>query len=244
MDQSEYLIDVEESGYSKSANKFKKDSTRYFKFNPNEFSQKDWEAFDFSPKQAKAIVSYKTRIGGFKNKTDLKKVYVVDADKYSELEPYINIPKSQKKNFEEVKNIELENEIVPVVLVELNSASKEELINLKGIGEFTAKGILEHKLKLGGYHNAQQLLEVYGVSSENMEKIKGQVSVDVNEITKLNVNELSISNLKKHPYISWTIASKIIDKRLGGKLNDLIFLVEDELISNEELKNLLPYIVF
>ena len=72
MDQSEYLIDIEESGYPKSANKFKKNSTRYFKFNPNEFSQKEWEAFEFSPKQAKAIVSYKTRIGGFKNKTDLK----------------------------------------------------------------------------------------------------------------------------------------------------------------------------
>lgn len=246
IEESKYLIDTQDSVCIKSKYSFKKDTVLYFKFNPNEFSQTQWEKFDFSPKQAKAIVKYKIKIGGFKKKSDLKKVYVIDEKKYLELEPYISIPSVNKELIVEshIGVAESETSVIAVELLELNSASKDDLIKLKGIGEFTAKGIIQYKTKLGGYHSVDQLLEVYGVSPENLVRIKGQISIDKTNLTKINVNKLSISDLKKHPYISWTIASKIIDKRLGGKLIDLSFLKEEGLMSAKELNLLLPYITF
>ena len=63
IEESKYLIDTQDSVCIKSKYSFKKDTVLYFKFNPNEFSQTQWEKFDFSPKQAKAIVKYKIKDG-------------------------------------------------------------------------------------------------------------------------------------------------------------------------------------
>jgi competence ComEA-like helix-hairpin-helix protein len=245
IDKSEYLIDSVNSNFYTPKDSPQQKVITYVDFNPNKFNENQWVDFGFSPKQAKTIVSYKSKIGGFKKKEDLKKVYVISEKKYLQLEPYIKIPESVKEESKgTVKNtVKIETEEI-LELLELNSASIEDLIKLKGVGEYTAKGILEYKTKLGGYHSAEQLTEVYGVSTENLEKIKTQISINKGYVTKLKVNELSIIDLKKHPYISWTIASKIIDKRLGGKLTDLKFLLEDSSMTESEVNNLMPYLKF
>ena len=241
MDDTQYLI--EETPAKTYNDKSKIEYTQVYSiFDPNELSMYGWTELGFSEKQAKSILSYKIKIGGFKQKEDLKRVYVISENKYKELEPYIEIQiKSSVKKDTSYLN---ETKIRVTESVELNTATKKDLIEIKGIGSFTADGILELKDKLGGFHSIDQLNDVYGITIENLELIKPQVEVNPNGIKKLNVNVLSISELKTHPYVSWDMATAIINQKFktSGGLKDLNFLVEQELINQEKLIMLLPYI--
>ena len=70
------------------------------------------------------------------------------------------------------------------------------------------------------------------------------MEIDKSQTTKVNVNELSIFELKKNHYISWSIAEAIINKRLAGKLSNLDFLLSDGIITLEKLNVILPYIEY
>jgi competence ComEA-like helix-hairpin-helix protein len=222
----------------------------YHTFNPNEFNSNDWVEFGFSEKQAISIVNYKNKINGFNTKEDLKKVYVISDKKYLELEPYIDIPinktklvKSQYKKNTSSDNNNNKSTKKFEIIADLNTSNINELTKVVGVGEYTAKSIVKYRDKIGGFHSVNQLKEVYGVSDENIELIKQQVSIDKSKIKKINVNQMSIQQLKNHPYISWNVAQAIIEERLKGSLNNLQFLVDkNHLLTQKELINLLPYI--
>ena len=233
---------IAESNYKKNQKyNFKKDY-KLVKFDPNNYSSSDWKSIGFSEKQANIIVNYKNKIGGFKKKSDVEKVFVISEKKYKELKPFLNI-----KEMKVIDNFELKKEVViikPLKVYELNSASIIELISISGIGEFTAKGIIKHKDLIGGFHSISQLKEIYGIENDNYDKIIKQLEIDNSSIIKINVNELSIFEHKKHHYISWSVAEAIINKRLTGKLSDLNFLVGEEIITSKKLKVILPYVEY
>lgn len=248
IDKSEYVIEEGNSFYydkkavNSNANNVNS-SYVLFEFDPNEVSIEDWVSFGFSQKQAKSIISYKQKINGFKVKEDLKQVYVISDSKYAELEPYIKISANTETPSTSGQDKSEEIEVNSTV-IDLNFASQEELIQVNGIGEFTAKGIIKYRKSLGGYHSVNQLKEVYGISGENFEKIKPQLTINELQLKTINVNQLSIQSLIKHPYINWNVAQAIVDKRLFNRLSSLQFLVENNYLSQEELNKVLPYVVY
>ena len=242
VNKSQYQQIENSNDYYKKYNNKKKPKHKLTNFDPNSYTNKQWEGIGFSEKQSKIIVNYKNKIGGFKKSADLEKVFVINEKKYQELKPFIqiietNIPKKDIEKYT-VK------EKIPLVSVELNSATIQSLTTVKGIGEFTAKGILKRRQQIGGFHSNYQLKEVYGIENDNYERIITQITIDKSNIIKVNVNQLSIFELKKHPYISWNTAESIINNRLLGPLNELGFLVTDSIISKKELNTLLPYVTF
>lgn len=236
------LIDSSNSNYKKNKKyNFKKDYV-LTQFDPNSYNVDNWINIGFSDKQASIIVNYKNKINGFKDKSDVKNVFVINEKKYKELEPFLDIKELKRLN--ENQFIESVRVDEPLVIFELNSASIDDLISIKGIGEFTAKGIIKQKQLIGGFHSVSQIKEVYGIEDKNYEKIITQLEVDHSSIVKIKINELSIFELKKHHYISWNMAEAIINKRLMKRLTNLDFLISDEEITTEKLEVLLPYIDF
>ncbi len=66
-------------------------------------------------------------------------------------------------------------EVVPIAasaeLVDLNSASVEELQRLPGIGEKTAARIVEYRQQSGAFSALQDLRQVRGIGAATLEKI-------------------------------------------------------------------------
>jgi competence protein ComEA len=61
--------------------------------------------------------------------------------------------------------------------VNLNTATLEQLQTLPGIGPSTAKGIIEHRTKIGKFTKVEEILNVKGVGEKKFQKIKDRLIV-------------------------------------------------------------------
>ena len=96
-----------------------------------------------------------------------------------------------KKEMEEGNTIENSNNILKNEIVSnqgsttstknekinINKATEEELDTLPGIGESTAKKIIEYREEKGTFKNIEELKEVSGIGDAKFDKIKDLVTV-------------------------------------------------------------------
>lgn len=62
--------------------------------------------------------------------------------------------------------------------ININTATESELRSLDGIGEKTARRIIEKREKLGGFSSIEDILEVEGIGSKTFEQIKHYITVE------------------------------------------------------------------
>lgn len=208
---------------------WQKEEVKLFDFDPNLISQKEWQDLGFSEKQAKVIVDYKTNRGPFKSKEDLKKVFVISEEKYSELEPFILLPNSKEIEKEEI-------------VFDLNSVPQDSLETLPLIGPGFAKNILKLRNSLGGFTSMTQLHEVYNMSEEIYQILLENTTLDLSKIKTININSDSKETIDKHPYITWEMTAEILKKRDQEKITNLNFLIEKKLLTELDKQKLEPYI--
>lgn len=65
----------------------------------------------------------------------------------------------------------------PAGKVNLNTAGKEELCSLDGIGEVLAGRIIEYRNKNGGFTSIEQLQEVSGIGEKRFAAVKDHITV-------------------------------------------------------------------
>jgi len=61
--------------------------------------------------------------------------------------------------------------------VNLNTATKEELIALPGIGPAKAQAILDYRKANGAFKSVEELKDVKGIGAKRFEKLKGELTV-------------------------------------------------------------------
>lgn len=89
------------------------------------------------------------------------------------------------RNKNEINNNSEDNKVVNNLetaantnnMVNINSATLEELKTLNGIGDAKANGIIEYREKNGGFTAIDQIKEVDGIGEKMFEKIKDKIEV-------------------------------------------------------------------
>lgn len=207
------------------------------KFDPNTYAVSDWMQLGLSQKQAEAVMKFGKY--GFKSKEDLKRVFVIpdelmrkiiDSTFYPEKIQYkTSFPELKKENY--------------TLIIDLNSASEEELQAIKGIGPFFAKNIVKRRELLGGYWKEEQLQEVWKMTPEKVEEIKPYIIVDPEKIKKLNINTATAEDLKKHPYFTWNMANAIVKLRnQHGPFQSINDLKMSVVLTEELFLKIKPYL--
>lgn len=218
-----------------------------FQFDPNSLDIDGWKKLGFTEKQAAGIIKYKDKGGRFRKKEDLKKLYVVNEEIYKLLEPFIGINETREEQSQKTeagsKPSYSSNNNTVKYQVELNSADSTELVKVYGIGPATARRILRYREKLGGFISPEQLKDVAGIDSARYEMIKEGVFADAEVVRKIEINKLSITELRQHPYIDYYIAKAIVDRRIRkGTFTSPDELGEIPLIYDALFRKLRPYI--
>lgn len=114
--------------------------------------------------------------GGFNENADISELNL--AEKLNDAEK-IDVPKiieeeDAEPNMSQQESISNENE---TDLVNINTASKEELKELKGIGDTLADNIIEYR-KYTKFENIEDILNVNGIGNSKFEAIREYICVD------------------------------------------------------------------
>jgi competence protein ComEA len=64
-----------------------------------------------------------------------------------------------------------------VAAVNLNTATKDELIALPGIGPAKAQAIVDYRKANGAFKTVEELKDVKGIGAKRFEKLKGELTV-------------------------------------------------------------------
>ena len=220
-----------------------------FPFDPNTADSTQLLRLGLQPWQVRNIYKYRAHGGIYRQKEDFARLYGLTVKQYRELEPYIRIssdylPASTLVGKREP--IERDTLRYPVKIKEnehvvLNTADTTQLRKVPGIGSYFAGEIFRHGQRLGGYVSVDQLDEI-----EDFPKDAKQYFVIANAQPKrLNINKLSLQQLRRHPYINFYRAKAITDyRRLHGDIKSLNELRLNKDFTDEVIRRLEPYIEY
>ena len=211
------------------------------------------------------IKKYLEAGGRFKSVNDLKKIYGIDTVVINQIshrldfdlnysidksDRFENKLKSNLKNnrtagykFESAydSNYNHHNEIT-TFKINLNSADTSQLMLLNGIGPVYSQRIIKYRNLIGGFYNANQLNEVYGITSELIEKITPDLYIDTTLIVQIDINKSSLRKLKEHPYIGFYKAKEIIEyRKQHGFITNLSIIKTLKSFTSEDVEKLMHY---
>ena len=100
----------------------------------------------------------------------------------------INDVESEEANLNESLNAEVTNSIPTnssgdkgekneSSSININTASKETLMTLNGIGESKAQAIIDYRDEIGGFKSVDDITNVSGIGEKTLEKIKDKISI-------------------------------------------------------------------
>ena len=130
-------------------------------------------------------------------------------------------------------------------LMDFSEADSIVLQVVPGIGQVLAGRIIKYRESLGGLHNEQQLLEVYGITAEVAEKVFEYFPLTPTIHRKLKINELEASELADHPYINFGHAKVIVAyRKQHGNYRTAEDLLKIKIFNEPWLARLRPYLEF
>ena len=221
-----------------------------FPFDPNTADSTQLLKLGLRPWQVRNIYKYRSRGGVYRTKEDFARLYGLSVQEYRELEPYIRIspdlatPASTLVGDEEHHERDTLKYPVKVEVpqsVNLNTTDTMLLRKVPGIGEAFARRIIKYGQRLGGYVSPEQLREIEDFPESALQYF----TIDHPQTRKMNLNRLTLSQMQRHPYISFHQAQAIIEyRRLRGPLKSLDDLKLHRDFPPEAISRLKPYVEF
>ena len=142
----------------------------------------------------------------------------------------------------QVKSVPYTAKSRPLEPLDLNSADSTELVKLPGIGPANAMKVIRYRERLGGYSDIRQLTEIEGLPDSLM---KWFIITDTVQVSKIQVNKATLTELRRHPYLDFYQARAIVEYRNERGIikgpEQLSFMEE---FTAQDLIRLEPYLDF
>lgn len=225
-----------------------------FPFDPNTADSTELLALGLEPWQVRNIYKYRAKGGVFRKKEDFGRVYGLTNRQYRDLAPLIRIGSDYQpytsRGYQNVPYDEAPDSVpgrrFPAKLrqgerIDLNDADTVLLLKVPGIGPYFARQIVCKRKMLGGFYSVRQLLEIQDMPEEALPYFE----VNPAKVHRLNVNKLSLVELRRHPYINYYQAKAIVDyRRLYGEIHDMGQLKLMKYFTPDDFERLRHYIEY
>ena len=187
----------------------------------------DWKLLGFKIYVHDNIQKFIQAGGQIKNANDLTRIYGIDSSLVQQYAGRFIFPSPSNE---------------PSRKINVNTADTIELRRLYGIGPKLSKRIYKYRSNLGGFHNKEQLLEVYGISREVLDNNKEIIECE-GPLKKMNINTISQDSLRRHYYFDWKLSSHIINYRqLHGPFKEVALIKEIKTVDDSIFKKIMPYL--
>lgn len=196
---------------------------KLYPFNPNFITDYKGYTLGMSVEEIERLHAYRENEQWINSVDDFKRVTQVSDSLLKKISPFFKFPDWVKEN--RAKTQKITHSLPNHLKKDLNQASEEDLISVKGIGETLAKRIIRYKLRIGGFIDDSQIKDVYGLAYEAEENLLNSFTVKIKEKPKpINLNTATILQLVEIPYFDYELARSIVNYR---KLNEKIGSFEE-----------------
>ena len=223
-----------------------------FPFDPNTADSAQLLRLGLQPWQVRNIYKYRAAGGVYRKPRDFACLYGLTLKQYRRLEPYIRIKEEDMpadnyfyayEPIEERDTVRYPIKIQSDERIVLNRADTTTLRKVPGIGSHFARKIVEYRRRLGGFYRVQQLLEIEDFPETAIAFFIIPDSTQPKPC--INVNRLSLNELKRHPYINFYQARDIVDyRRLHGPIKSLKELSLSRDFTPEAIERLEAYVTY
>lgn len=215
--------------------KSEKPQTTYkiYPFNPNFITDFKGHKLGMSVEQIDRLLAFRKQ-GKFANSPEeFQKVTGISDSLLNAISPYFKFPywvnkKNSNQNgsngWVDYSKDKYEKKEKKIVVIDINTATKEDLMKVYGIGEAISDRILKQKEVFGQFVSMEQMNDVWGLSPEVIEKLNQSFKVVNPKPKKININNASIKELGQFPYFKYPISKNIVTYRsMNGdlKIEDL-----------------------
>ncbi|MEJ8758080.1 helix-hairpin-helix domain-containing protein [Pontibacter sp. H259] len=225
-------------------------------FNPNQLTLEQWQAFGLPKYLSQRIINYRSKVGDFTYKAELSKIYGLPDSVFRRLYPYIDLPETRPDKYNRNKRF-AGNKPYPkpnwetkprerfiLAPFNINTADTTQLKQVRGIGSKLSGRIVKYRDKLGGFYSLVQLREVYGLQPDVIDSLEKYTFVaKTNSLKSLNLNTVTVEELRSHPYMTSNLARAIVAYReQHGRFETVEELKKIKIIKPEQYEKLKPYL--
>jgi len=188
---------------------------KIFPFNPSFITDFKGYQLGMSKQEIDRLLKYRAEGNYINSVREFQQVTQVSDSLLNTISPYFKFPDwVTNKNAKTDVTLSAVETSVNFTVKDLNSASAEELINVKGIGEKLSQRIVNYRNKLGGFLIEEQLYEVYNLDPAIAGKVLERFPImNIPTVEKINVNTASFKEVLGIVYIDYELTKKIFNYR-------------------------------
>lgn len=195
----------------------KESKIKMYPFNPNFISDYKGYQLGMSVVQIDRLLAFRKE-GKFVNSAkEFQEVTKISDSLLNVMAPFFKFPdwvnrKKEGKVYNTTFTAFVKKE--KIVPIDINQATKDDLIKINGIGEVIAHRILTQKEKIGGFVSMSQLNEIWGLSPEVLVHLNTYFRITKQpDLHKINVNNASLKELLQFFYFKSDLARQIVKYR-------------------------------
>lgn len=213
----------------------KNSKPKIYLFNPNFITDYKGYKLGMSVQEIDRLLAFRKENKYVNSPKEFQNVTKVSDSLLNVMAPYFKFPdwvnnKKQNTNFKEYTSHQNQAfaKKEKIVLIDINQATKEDLVKIYGIGEAISVRILKQKETLGGFVSMEQMKDVWGLSPEVIENLNIHFKVSVfPNFKKIDINNASLKELSQFYYFRYSLAKEIVTYRsMKGNIRNIEDLIK------------------
>jgi DNA uptake protein ComE-like DNA-binding protein len=207
------------------------EDTQYkiYPFNPNFIT--DFKGYKLGMKvdEIDRLFAYRKTNKYVNSAKEFQNITKVSDSLLAAMSPYFKFPDwvNNKKNYskQEYTTYNDFSKKEKNVIIDINQATKEDLIKVYGVGEAISDRILKQKEIFGAFVSMNQMQDIWGLSPEVIAELNKNFKItSTSAVKKIDINNISVRELTKFPYFKYALAKEIVTYR---SMNNGIKNIED-----------------
>jgi DNA uptake protein ComE-like DNA-binding protein len=200
---------------------------KIYPFNPNFITDYKGYKLGMSVQEIDRLLAFRKENKYVNSSEEFQNVTKVSDSLLNAIAPFFKFPDwvKNKKEFKAYKNYpgQAFAKKEKIVLIDINLATKEDLIKIYGIGEAISLRILKQKESLGGFVSMEQMKDVWGLSPEVIENLNTHFKISVlPNFKKIDINNASLKELSQFYYFRYALAKEIVTYRsMTGNIENI-----------------------
>lgn len=173
-------------------------------FNPNFITDYRAYVLGLSTAEVDRLQAFRAKNKYVNSDKEFQQVTQVSDEWLAKHKEYFKFPDfAQKSSYSSAKPT--------VVRKNINTATYEDLVAISGIGDYSAKKIIQERDKFGGFVSAKQFRFIERLPANVYVVLEKHFTVNTRPVVvKIDINRANIDDLQQIPYINYKVARSIV----------------------------------